>query len=58
MLDKTKSYKLAGGKFVERTPEEVARLEQRKAAQITREPMQQRAPRTKGHFAKITLAGC
>ena len=39
MRDKTKSYKFAGGKFVERTPEEVARLEQLKAEQIAREPV-------------------
>jgi CRP-like cAMP-binding protein len=55
MQDKTKSYKIVGGKFVERTPEQVALLEQRKAAQVAREPVQQRAPRTEGHFAKITL---
>jgi hypothetical protein len=54
MLDKTKSYKIVGGKFVERTPEEVALLEQRKAAQIAREPAQQQAPRVKGHFVMVS----
>ncbi len=56
MLDKTKSYKLVRGKFIERTPEELALLNLRKAAQAVGEPVKQRAPRTKGHFAKITLA--
>ena len=56
MLDKTKSYKIVGGKFVERTPEELARLDQRKAEQAAREPVKQRMPRTKGHFVKVTVA--
>ena len=62
MLDKTKSYKLVGGKFVERTPEEAARLEQRKAeqaarelAQAAREPAQPWMPRMKGKFVRVTL---
>ena len=38
MLDKTKSYKFVGGKFVERTAEELARLERLKAEQAAREP--------------------
>ena len=37
MLDKTKSYKVVGGKLVERTAEELARLEQLKAEQAERE---------------------
>ena len=37
VLDKIKSYKVASGKLVERTAEELARLEQRKAEQAERE---------------------
>ena len=45
MLDKSKSYKVASGKLVERTAEELARLEQRKAEQAKREAKPTRASR-------------
>ncbi len=56
MLDKTKSYKLVGGKFVERTAEELARLEQLKAEQAKRAPAKKRITRTKSLFARVTVA--
>ena len=61
MLDKAKSYKIVGGKFVERTAEELVRLERLKAEQAARElaPAKNaasaaRLPRAKGRFVMLT----
>ena len=54
MLDKTKSYKFVGGKFVERTAEELDRLEQAKAEQAERAPAKKRIERTDDWFARVT----
>ena len=54
MLDKTKSYKFMGGKFVERTAEEVARLELAKQA-TKPSRLTPRMPRSKERFVKLTL---
>ena len=60
MLDKTKSYKIVGGKFVERTAEELVRLERLKAEQTAREltpakvASAARMPRAKGLFVMLT----
>jgi hypothetical protein len=43
-LHKIKSYKVASGKLVERTAEELARLEQKKAEQAEREAKSKFAP--------------
>ena len=61
VLDKTKSYKFVGGKFVERTAEELARLERLKAAQAARVPAkkaatERRMPRTEDYFVMVTDA--
>ena len=62
VLDKTKSYKIVGGKFVERTAEELARLERLKAEQAAREPRRRRSgvaarmPRAKERFVMLTVS--
>ena len=60
VLDKTKSYKFVGGKFVERTAEELARLERLKAEQAKREPAKKtawpRMPRAKERFVMLTVS--
>ena len=59
VLDKTKSYKVASGKLVERTAEELARLEQRKAEQAEREAKPKRAarmPPTRERFVITTVS--
>ena len=45
VLNKTKSYKVVSGKLVERTAEELATLEQRKAEQAEREAKPKRVAR-------------
>jgi hypothetical protein len=55
MRDKTKSYKFTGGKFVERTAEEVARLEQLWAKQAHKTKLAGRMLRSEGRFVKLTL---
>ena len=54
MFDPTKSYKFRGGKFVERTAEELTRLEQAKAEQARRAPAKKRIARTDDLFARVT----
>ena len=58
MLDKTKSYKIVRGKFVERTAKELARLERLKAEQAAREltPAKRRMPPAKGRFVITTVS--
>ena len=51
MLDKTKSYKFTGGKLVERTAEEQAELQRRKA-EAAPPP---RMPKSKEPFVKLTI---
>ena len=51
MLDKTKSYKFRGGKLVERTAEEQAELQRRKAEAAS----PPRMPRSKEPFVKLTI---
>jgi len=58
VLDKTTSYKFVGGKFVERTAEELARLERLKAEQAERErtsSVKKWIPRSTDWFVKVTL---
>jgi hypothetical protein len=52
VLDKTKSYKIRCGKLVERTAEELARLERLKAKQA--KPAKGRMPRAEGRFVITT----
>jgi hypothetical protein len=55
VLDKTKSYKIRGGKLVERTAEELARLERLKAErECTHKPAKGRMPRAEGRFVITT----
>ena len=54
VFDPTKSYRFKGGKFVERTAEELARLEQAKAEQTKRAPTKKRIVRTDDLFARVT----
>jgi hypothetical protein len=55
VLDKTKSHKFVGGKLVERTLEEQARIDQLKAAQAEQaKQVSKRLPRTNMLFARLT----
>jgi hypothetical protein len=51
VLDKTKSYKIRGGKLVERTAEEQAELQRRKAEAAS----PPRMPKSKEPFVKLTI---
>ena len=51
LLDKTKSYKFRGGKLVERTAEEQAELQRRKAEAAS----PSRMPKSKEPFVKLTI---
>jgi hypothetical protein len=55
MRDKTNSYKFTGGKFVERTAEEVATLEQLWAKQAHKTKSAGRILRSEERFVKLTL---
>jgi hypothetical protein len=58
-LDKIKSYKVASGKLVERTAEELARLERQKVEQAERESKSKyasRVPPTRERFAITTIS--
>ena len=52
LLDKTKSYKFRGGKLVERTAEEQAELQRRKAEAAS----PSRMPKSKEPFVKLTIS--
>ena len=51
VLDKTKSYKIRDGKLVERTAEEKAELQRRKAEAVS----PPRVPKSKEPFVKLTI---
>jgi hypothetical protein len=61
-FDKGKSYKLVNGKFVERTPEELVALEQKRATYYstaeppTAEMAKARMPKSKELFIRITMS--
>src|SRR5262245_10685455 len=55
-MNATKSVKFVGGKLVERTTEELARLEQLKAKQAEHQPAKTRIPRTDDLFARVTVS--
>lgn len=56
MLDKTKCHKFVDGKLVERTAEELARLERLKSEQAKREPAKRRVPRSREPFVMMTVS--
>jgi hypothetical protein len=62
-FDKTKSYKFVNGKFVERTPEEQAELERKRAAHLaasgqgpSAKVVPARIPKSKETFIRVTLS--
>ena len=50
------SFKFVGGKLVQRSDEEQARLDRSKVAQATRKPIKRRTPRAKEPFVMLTLS--
>jgi hypothetical protein len=62
-FDKSKRYKFVNGKFVERTPEEQAELERKRAAHLaasgqgpTVKAAQAKLPRSNERFIRVTLS--
>ena len=59
-FDKTKSYKLKNGEFVERTPAEQAELERKRAAHLATAGQPPgttgKAPKSKESFIRVTLS--
>jgi hypothetical protein len=55
-FDKTKSYKFQNGEFVERTPEEQAELERKRAAAQGAKTAPSKVPKSKETFIRITLS--